>query len=38
VTVISAGDKCTGTFRLINDVAQQDFRVEPSLPSDFVRD
>jgi len=37
-TVISAGDKCTGTFRLINDVAQQDFRVEPSLPSDFVRD
>lgn len=38
VTVISAGDKCTGIFRLINDVAQQDFRVEPSLPSDFVCD
>jgi len=38
VTVISAGDKCTGIFRLISDVAQQDFRVEPSLPSDFVCD
>lgn len=38
VTVISAGQICTGVFRLINDVAQQDFRVEPALPGDYVRD
>ena len=37
VTVISAGQSCTGIFRLINDVAQQDFRLEPALPSDSVR-
>lgn len=38
VTVISAGQKCTGLFRLINDVPQKDFRVELTLPVDSVRD
>jgi hypothetical protein len=38
VTIISAGEKCRGIFRLINDVVQQDFRVEPALSSDSVRD
>ena len=36
VTVVSAGEKCTGTFRLINDVARQDFRIESVLPQDKV--
>ena len=36
VTVVSAGEKCTGIFRLINDVAQRDFRLEPALPDDAV--
>jgi hypothetical protein len=38
VTIISAGDKCVGLFRLINDVPQHDFRIEASLPNDIVRD
>ena len=38
VTVVSAGEKCKGVFRLINDVSQRDFRLEPALPSDSVRD
>lgn len=38
VTAISAGEKCIGIFRLINDVGQQDFRIEPALPTDSVRD
>ena len=36
VTVISAGEKCTSVFRLINDVPQQDFRVEPALSTDSI--
>ena len=36
VTIISAGEKCTGVFRLINNVPQQDFRVEPALSTDSV--
>jgi hypothetical protein len=38
VTVISSGEKCTGIFRLINDVARQDFRIEHALPGDKVHD
>jgi hypothetical protein len=37
VTVLSAGERCTRLSRLINDVAQQDFRLEEPLPSDAVR-
>jgi hypothetical protein len=37
VTVLSAGEKCTGIFRLVNDVAQQDFRIEPVLSTDSIR-
>jgi len=36
VEVISAGEKCIRLFRLINDVAMKDFRLEKSLPSDKV--
>lgn len=38
VIVISSGEKCTGVFRLINDVAQKDFRIEQALPDDVVYD
>jgi len=38
VTVISAGEKCTNIFRLINDVSQQDFRIESALPDDSVHE
>ncbi len=30
VTVTSSGQKCVGTFRLINDVSRTDFRLEPT--------
>jgi hypothetical protein len=36
VVVESAGERCEGIFRLINDVGQQDFRLEPCLPQDRV--
>ncbi|MGC2333431.1 MAG: hypothetical protein WA581_18420 [Candidatus Acidiferrales bacterium] len=29
VTITSSGQKCVGTFRLINDVPRSDFRLEP---------
>jgi hypothetical protein len=38
VTVISFGEKCTGVFRLINDVKQDDFRIEKALPTDVVHE
>lgn len=38
VTVVSSGDKCIGIFRLINDVPQDNFRIEPALPNDVVRE
>lgn len=38
VTIISAGEKCVGIFRLVNDVSQNDFRIEESLPIDIPRD
>jgi len=38
VTIICAGEKCIGIFRLVNDVPRNDFRIENSLPSDVVRD
>jgi hypothetical protein len=34
VVVVSADQRCEGVFRLINDVAQQDFRLEPRQPQD----
>jgi hypothetical protein len=36
-TVVSAGQKVTKLFRLINDVPQRDFRLEPPLKADKVR-
>lgn len=36
VTIVSAGEKFSGLFRLVNDVPRQDFRIEPSLPNDKV--
>jgi hypothetical protein len=36
VTIVSAGEKFSGLFRLVNDVPRRDFRLEPSLPSDKV--
>jgi len=36
VTIISAGQKCAGLFRLINDVPQEDFRIESALPNDSI--
>jgi hypothetical protein len=36
VTVVSSGEKCAGIFRLINDVPQQDFRIEPAQKNDKV--
>jgi len=38
VTIISAGQRCTRRFRLINDVPQKDFRIESALPDDSVRE
>lgn len=38
VTVVSSGDKCTGVFRLINDVPQDAFRIDPALPNDVIRE
>jgi hypothetical protein len=38
VTIVSAGEKCVGTFRLINDVPYHDFRIEKHLPNDTVHD
>ena len=38
VTITSAGQKVAKVFRLINDVAQQDFRLEPALETDRIRD
>ena len=38
VTVVSSGDKCTKIFRLINDVSQNDFRIESALATDVVRE
>jgi hypothetical protein len=38
VAIVSAGEKCMCTFRLINDVPRQDFRIEKSLPNDVVHE
>jgi hypothetical protein len=38
VTVTSAGQKVVNLFRLVNDVAQQDFRLEPALKTDKAWD
>jgi len=38
IVVRSSGEECAGVFRLINDVPQSDFRLEPALPDDRVRD
>src|SRR5574340_1192613 len=38
VTVISSGEKCIKIFRLINDVPQDDFRIEEAMITDSVRD
>ena len=37
VTVLSSGETFSRIFRLINDVDQQDFRLEAALPEDSVR-
>ena len=37
-TVISSGEKCTGVYRLVNDVPQSDFRLEEAMPEDRIRD
>lgn len=34
VTIFSSGETCSEIFRLINDVQQQDFRLEAALPQD----
>ena len=36
VEIVSAGEKCVGLFRLINDVDMKDFRLEKALLSDQV--
>lgn len=36
VTLVSSGEKCTGLFRLINDVPQSDFRLEPAQAKDRI--
>lgn len=36
VTIVSAGEKLSGLFRLINDVPRQDYRIERTLPNDKV--
>jgi hypothetical protein len=37
INVVSSGEKCTGIFRLINDVFQSDFRLEDAMPHDTIR-
>ena len=37
VSVLSSGETISSLFRLVNDVAQHDFRLEDALPSDSVR-
>jgi hypothetical protein len=37
IVVASSGQRCTVIFRLINDVPQADFRLEPALPNDRPR-
>jgi hypothetical protein len=37
ITFISAGEKCTGMYRLVNDVPQKDFRLETALPDDWEK-
>ncbi|MCL5961247.1 MAG: hypothetical protein M1358_18390 [Chloroflexi bacterium] len=37
ITVVSAGERCTEVFRLINDVPQDAFRLEPHQQSDHVQ-
>jgi hypothetical protein len=37
VVVRSQGETVEGTFRLVNDVARNDFRLEPALPGDVAR-
>jgi len=37
VTVASSGQKCVGTFRLVNDVARFDFRLEMPRSEDISR-
>lgn len=34
VTISSSGQKCVGVFRLLNDVARSDFRLEPATRED----
>jgi hypothetical protein len=38
VDVLSSGETISGVYRLINDVGQQDFRLEMASPTDSVRD
>jgi len=38
VTLISAGERKIGLFRLVNDVPRQDFRMDNKLPNDVVHD
>jgi len=38
VSIDWAGEKCTGTFRLMNDGTRQEFQLEPALVGDSVRD
>ena len=38
VVVVSSGRKCSGTFRLNNDMPIGDFRIEKAQPSDVARD
>ena len=37
VEVNSSGQKCVGFFRLINDVARRDFRLNPATPDEIQR-
>jgi len=37
VEVTSSGQKCVESFRLVNDVARSDFRLEPATPDDRQR-
>ena len=37
VVVTSSGQKCCGKFRLINDVARTDFRLEHATPEDIMK-
>ena len=38
ITIFSSGETTSKLFRLINDVEQQDFRLEETLPADSVRE